>query len=598
MKNGKAKGSRWRKMGFLKNSIVVKTAALLYLFIFIPGCILIWGTYARMRESIFQDFINYKQESILQMSHNMDANFNNLLSQSDALIYRLEDLRPYLTEEQSQLAVIRKAHNVLFDTIFYNDNYDFIMLFSTNGDCVKITSQGNKTSYSPYEENYRNTGWFQGAMENNGYPYMEVVDYLGEEPYSIVVSRTLNDYDHADIPIGVSVFGQDISKFVEIATAGTEFDQQLFYLYSPDREILYSENSSDEQTAHVQELIKQGTPLNSTEPIALGDGQYYMAGTEDSDFGYGIFLLMDSELFESRLYPMQVFFIVLTVVMLVLSPLLAILFAYHLSKPVKEVVSGLKRIEQGKLDTTITVKGNDELSQIKRAINNMAANLNRLMDERIELTARIKEVEIRALISKMNPHFLYNTMATLVALIDSGDKKGSIKLVQDLSDYYRYSLDRGNSIIDFAQELENTKKYIAIQMLQYKGRVTVEYDVDEDTLSCSIFKMTLQPVVENAFVHGVREKDAQCKIQISSRAMQDKFIIYVFDDGKGIDARDVQRINGMLQGVTPDDSGLVGIFNVNDRIKLKFGEEYGLFLSSEEGSGTMVKIVLPFSRGD
>ena len=135
-------------------------------------------------------------------------------------------------------------------------------------------------------------------------------------------------------------------------------------------------------------------------------------------------------------------------------------------------------------------------------------------------------------------------------------------------------------------------------MLQYKGRVTVEYDVDEDTLSCSIFKMTLQPVVENAFIHGVREKDAQCKIQISSRAMQDKFIIYVFDDGKGIDARDVQRINGMLQGVTPDDSGLVGIFNVNDRIKLKFGEEYGLFLSSEEGSGTMVKIVLPFSRGD
>ena len=122
--------------------------------------------------------------------------------------------------------------------------------------------------------------------------------------------------------------------------------------------------------------------------------------------------------------------------------------------------------------------------------------------------------------------------------------------------------------------------------------------MDEDTLSCSIFKMTLQPVVENAFIHGVREKDAQCKIQISSRAMQDKFIIYVFDDGKGIDARDVQRINGMLQGVTPDDSGLVGIFNVNDRIKLKFGEEYGLFLSSEEGSGTMVKIVLPFSRGD
>ena len=113
-------------------------------------------------------------------------------------------------------------------------------------------------------------------MENNGYPYMEVVDYLGEEPYSIVVSRTLNDYDHADIPIGVSVFGQDISKFVEIATAGTEFDQQLFYLYSPDREILYSENSSDEQTAHVQELIKQGTPLNSTGPIALGDGQYYI----------------------------------------------------------------------------------------------------------------------------------------------------------------------------------------------------------------------------------------------------------------------------------------------------------------------------------
>ena len=143
MKNGKAKGSRWRKTGFPKEQHRGKNGGAFIPFYFYTRMYSDLGNLCPDGGNLFSRILStISRNPFCRCPTIWTLTSITFLSQSDALIYRLEDLRPYLTEEQSQLAVIRKAHNVLFDTIFYNDNYDFIMLFSTNGDCVKITSQG------------------------------------------------------------------------------------------------------------------------------------------------------------------------------------------------------------------------------------------------------------------------------------------------------------------------------------------------------------------------------------------------------------------------------------------------------------------------
>jgi two-component system sensor histidine kinase YesM len=170
-------------------------------------------------------------------------------------------------------------------------------------------------------------------------------------------------------------------------------------------------------------------------------------------------------------------------------------------------------------------------------------------------------------------------------------------MVQHLSDIFRYNLSKGNAVVPFSEELEHIKKYLFIQEFRFKDRFEVQYDIDEQIIHCSILRLTLQPLVENALHHGLEPKREKGEIKITAKAYDDSFYIYIHDNGLGIPHEKLDQINASLDNdaeiLNEQSYGNVGIYNVNARIKYHFGNGYGLKIISTTNVNTTVKIVLP-----
>jgi len=213
-----------------------------------------------------------------------------------------------------------------------------------------------------------------------------------------------------------------------------------------------------------------------------------------------------------------------------------------------------------------------------------------------------RQSELESLQSKINPHFLYNTLSSIKAVIQNENAEMARQMVQDLSDLFRYSLNKGRFIVSLDEELDHVNKYLTLQKLRFGDTFRVMFEVDADLLSMNILRLTVQPLVENAILHGLEDKIGERLIQIYAKSYANEIWIYVEDNGKGMESRKVDEMNAML-GENPGTMlnsttrDLVGIYNVNSRIKLYYGNEYGISISSAPDEGTVVKVVLPLNRG-
>ncbi len=209
-----------------------------------------------------------------------------------------------------------------------------------------------------------------------------------------------------------------------------------------------------------------------------------------------------------------------------------------------------------------------------------------------------RKAELRALQAQINPHFLYNTLNTITwQAADQGASEISV-LSNSLGKFFRVSLSKGKEVITIQEEMEHVCSYLEIQKIRYKSKIYYEISIPEEIRRMSIVKLVLQPLVENSLYHGIKMKENQGCIRISAVLQEDGYgvpgiKICVEDDGLGIDREKLEQLNeGLSQCITDSNSGY-GIYNVNERLKLYYGEAYGLTLESRQGEGTRAIIVIP-----
>jgi two-component system sensor histidine kinase YesM len=212
----------------------------------------------------------------------------------------------------------------------------------------------------------------------------------------------------------------------------------------------------------------------------------------------------------------------------------------------------------------------------------------------------LKKAELRTLQAQINPHFLYNTLDTIVWMAESNKSDQVIEIVRALSSFFRIALSRGKDWISLQQELEHVKSYLAIQKMRYRDILDYEFDVDDDLLDSTILKLTLQPLVENALYHGIKTKRGGGEIIVSvQRGEPNSVVIVVRDDGVGFTPYKLARIRETLSGesseITMKKEGGFGLENVNKRIKLYYGQQYGLSIQSHYRAGTQVTVTIPES---
>ena len=206
---------------------------------------------------------------------------------------------------------------------------------------------------------------------------------------------------------------------------------------------------------------------------------------------------------------------------------------------------------------------------------------------------QLRKAEFELLQAQINPHFLYNTLDTIVWSAEAGNQKQVVKMVGSLSDFFRSSLNKGKEIVTIRDELQHVRSYLEIQQIRYQDILTYEIDVPEDLFDYQIPKITIQPIVENALYHGIKNVRGGGTITVTGKDEGETMLIQVKDNGKGMKPERLKEITKGLAGEKLEDTAIYGLYNVNERIRLSFGEEYGISIESEYEKGSCVSIRLP-----
>ncbi|MBP5491998.1 MAG: sensor histidine kinase [Clostridiales bacterium] len=206
---------------------------------------------------------------------------------------------------------------------------------------------------------------------------------------------------------------------------------------------------------------------------------------------------------------------------------------------------------------------------------------------------RLRKSEFDLLQSQINPHFLYNTLDAIVWSAEAGNQKQVVSMVGNLSDFFRLSLNKGKETVLIREELQHVRSYLEIQHIRYQDILSFEIDVPENLNEFRIPKLSVQPVVENALYHGIKNKRGGGKITIRGEEKKDYFTIVVEDDGKGMSQDRLREVRKAIREGTPEKDVVYGLYNVNERIRLTYGEEYGVHIESILDKGTRVSIRLP-----
>jgi two-component system, sensor histidine kinase YesM len=276
--------------------------------------------------------------------------------------------------------------------------------------------------------------------------------------------------------------------------------------------------------------------------------------------------------------------------------MLFLLITKTMTWPIRDLRTKMKMAEAGDLNVEATYKYNDELSELSKGFNLMIANIRELMDKNTRQQDNLKKMEFKALQAQINPHFLYNTLDAIIWTAEADNKNDVIDLVKYLSAFFRVALSKGKEWVLVKEELLHVESYLSIQQMRYRDILRYRINVDDDVIHASILKLILQPLVENALYHGIKNKRGVGEICITGKRDGMNLIFEVSDTGIGMSEEKRQMImRGINQKDEPSSSHSgFGMFNVNQRIQLYYGEQYGLSIKSELGKGTTIRVTLPF----
>jgi two-component system sensor histidine kinase YesM len=267
-----------------------------------------------------------------------------------------------------------------------------------------------------------------------------------------------------------------------------------------------------------------------------------------------------------------------------------------LTKPMRQLMETMNQAENGNLNVKIDIKRMDEIGQLGICFNSMISKIKALMEKNIREEKLKKEIELEALHAQINPHFLYNTLNSIKWMAKMQGANNISNTITALVKLLRISINLSSEMIYLKDEIEHVRNYVFIQKIRFNEQIEVSYDIDRSCLECRVPKLILQPIVENSIVHGLMEEDGELlNIEIRARRDGKNLLLEVNDDGVGIEEAALHRI---FEAGKANKFSTVGLNNVNDRIRLYFGEGYGIKITSEVKKGTHVLITLPFIENE
>ncbi|MDO4323781.1 MAG: sensor histidine kinase [Lachnospiraceae bacterium] len=276
---------------------------------------------------------------------------------------------------------------------------------------------------------------------------------------------------------------------------------------------------------------------------------------------------------------------------LVLTFFMTKMITRSVTQPIRELCTATREVAKGNFSPA-EIESGDEIQVLTNSFNDMTGEIRYLIENIKKEQRNLRDTELKLLQAQINPHFLYNTLDAIVWMAEGGQDKEVVSMVTALSEFFRTTLSEGKDYITIREEESHIRSYLSIQEFRYADILEYEIDVNPALYDYTILKLTLQPLVENALYHGIKNKRGKGKIVVRGYEKENKICLEVSDNGIGMDAAELERLKGKLKGEVAHDRGF-GLGNVNERIRLNYGPEYGLSFESVKGEGTKATVCIP-----
>ena len=535
-------------------------------------------------------------QMINQIQNNIESYIQSVeniilyISQSPEVIdYISEDTLDNVNLEmqlRKSLKVYRDVNTEILGLLIVNSNDKYISneLEKNNRDPLK-----DEKWYIESIKNPRKIQYFSNPIGRN---INSNLRHSADDVLSI--SKAILDDETGEV-LGVILIDISLKKFEEIIKGNYIGEKGFFYIVDKNNDIVYSPVNP------IIYRIKRNLLNEKSDSIVKTINDEYfkiMYNTSDKTEWktIGVFSLKDILSDVTEMKNISMIIIIITLFLAIFS---AIIFTNSIVRPIKELNGLMKRAELGDLDLQFDEKQcKDEFGQLGHSFNHMIKEIKELIDMVYKEQRSKRKAEIKILQAQIKPHFLYNTLDTIGWMAEDYGAKDIVEVVGALTKVFRIGLNKGREVIKVSEEIEHINSYMIIQKVRYEDKLDYDINYDENLKNVPMLKLTTQPIVENAIYHGIKQKRGKGNISINFINVDDNIVIKISDNGAGIDEDKLKEINSMLENdninsITSETGSGYGIYNVNSRIKLTYGNQYGLSYFSEINNGTIVEITIP-----
>lgn len=591
----------------LKNRALSQTAVL----IIVTMCIMVTAFYMVFHSRAFNERGKYEEENLV----NMEAYLNSYLEEVDSIAknvnynYYLQDYLETVIKEEDDyvdggigknMRSYDMSSQAFSDTLLSRADISSIMIFGKK----KMLLNRSMYTYQRVALDYSKLDWYAKAVAK---PQDAIItgpnrhSFFDTDDEMISLSREVQSYENGTFR-GVILINLNMNKITEICNSFQEKQENFICIINDKGELVYEQQNGKERFAFDEKENRQklNTALERMKEscfrLNYRGEKYLVTRTDMKTTGWTLVSMVPYKSVMAETMAISGVMILAVVITLIVTLLLLNRILTGVVKPLKKLEKYMVQVNPDNMDQRMEILTDDEIGHLSMKFNQMMDRIRNLKEQVIEEQEDKRKYELQALQAQINPHFLYNTLDSIIWMAETNDSN-IVAMTEALAKLFRISLNKGNEEISLERELEHVKNYLIIQSMRYADKFTYEISVDPGVERCRTIKLILQPIVENCIYHGIKKKRGTGKITIRAYRREQNLIIEVSDDGCGM-PKEISRkiLSDEIESENISGSG-IGVKNVNERIQLRFGKKYGLSYSSEEGVGTTVTYVLPYNEG-
>ena len=591
----------------LKNRALSQTAVL----IIVTMCIMVTVFYMVFHSRAFNERGKYEEENLV----NMEAYLNSYLEEVDSIAknvnynYYLQDYLETVIKEEDDyvdsgigknMRSYEMSSQAFSDTLLSRADISSIMIFGKK----KMLLNRSMYTYQKVALDYSKLDWYAKAVAK---PQDAIItgpnrhSFFDTDDEVISLSMEVQSYENGTFR-GVILINLNMNKITEICNSFQEKQENFICIINDKGELVYEQQNGRERFAFDEKENRQelNTALGKTKEscfrLNYRGEKYLVTRTDMKTTGWTLVSMVPYKSVMAETMAISGVMILAVAITLIVTLLLLNRILTGVVKPLKKLEKYMVQVNPDNMDQRMEILTDDEIGHLSMKFNQMMDRIRNLKEQVIEEQEDKRKYELQALQAQINPHFLYNTLDSIIWMAETNDSN-IVAMTEALAKLFRISLNKGNEEISLERELEHVKNYLIIQSMRYADKFTYEISAEPGVERCRTIKLILQPIVENCIYHGIKKKRGTGKITIRAYRREQNLIIEVSDDGCGMPEEICRKIlSDEIESENISGSG-IGVKNVNERIQLRFGKKYGLSYSSEEGIGTTVTYVLPYNEG-